>query len=213
MIPTPIEPRLAPELEAWEGDTDGKVELDQHFVKDEDFTGATRLSVDASRIQGANFTGVVLDKLEATDASCSKVEGAGLQAYKVNLLRVSMADCRLAGAEFAEGYFKDCTFRSVKFDEAGFRFANFKRVRFENCMLRQADFSNTKLEDVIFVDCELEECNFVSASCKNVDVSTEELTGIRGLLGLKGATISYEQLMQLAPLLASELGFHVKDAP
>lgn len=78
-------------------------------------------------------------------------------------------------------------------------------------MLRSGDFSNAKLSHVTFSGCDLEQTNFIAADCHDVDVSTEDLTVAKGILGLKGSTISTEQLMQLAPLLATELGFRIKE--
>jgi len=206
----PIAPRLDNDLDVWHDETEGIVEIDRSLVEDVDFVGATRIAIDASRVSGVTLTGLRLDKLEVTDAICAKLEGAALQAYKANLLRVRMVDSRFTGAEFAEGYFEDCVFQGVKFDEVGFRFSSFKRVRFENCMLRQADFSNAKLTQVTFTGCSLESANFVSVTCKDVDITTEDLSAAKGILGLKGATISEVQLLQLAPLLATELGFRVE---
>jgi len=114
-------------------------------------------------------------------------------------------------SEFADGSFEDCTFRNVKFDEAGFRFATFKRVRFENCMLRAADFGNARFTHVVFTGCDLTDANFASAHCSSVDIRAQDIVAAKGVLGLKGATISTEQLMQLAPLLAAELGFRLED--
>jgi uncharacterized protein YjbI with pentapeptide repeats len=146
-----------------------------------------------------------------TDADCERVDASALSAYKATLLRVRMRECRFTGAEFAEAQFQDCVFCNVKFDEAGFRFVSFKRVRFEHCVLRQADFSNAKLTHVTFDDCDLAKTNFTSATCDHVDISGEDLRETKGILGLKGSVISAEQLIQLAPFLASELGFHVKE--
>jgi len=209
MITSPVTPKLSAQLDAWDEPNDGVLEIDQSLVEQADFTGATRINVDGSKLVGVTMTGAILEKFECSDTEWIKLEAAAVQAYRTNLLRVTMTDCRLTGAEFAEGHFEDCVFKNVKFDEAGFRFASFKRVRFENCMLRAADFSNAKLSQVTFTGCDLEEANFVSANCANVDITTEDVTAVEGILGLKGATISTEQLMQLAPLLASELGFQV----
>jgi len=211
MVVPPVAPKISARLDVWDERTDAEVEVDRVLVMQADFTAATRLNTDTSKVEGGLLTGAVLDKLDCVDTEFTKLEAAAVRVYKGNLLRVSMSDCRLTGAEFAETHFEDCVFRNVKFDEAGFRFASFKRVRFENCMLRQADFSNAKLSHVTFTGCDLEATNFISASCTNVDVTTENLANVKGILGLKGATISAEQLIQLAPLLASELGFHVKD--
>lgn len=211
-IASPLAPRIAKELESWDGLLSDVIEIDRSVVEGADFAGVARISADASRIENSILTGLSLDELEMSDVVAIKLEAAALQAYKARLLRVELADSRLTGSEFAEGSFEDCVFRNVKFDDAGFRFAKFKRVRFENCMLRSSDFSSAKFEQVTFTGCDVEAANFVSADCRSVDVTDEDLTMVKGLLGLKGAAISAEQLMQLAPLLASELGFHIEGA-
>jgi len=210
----PSVPRLAAQLSDWDGDGDGDVsdllEIDNSLVVLTDLTGVSRLQIDSSKLEGVVLTGLVLDKFELTDSQCLKLEAAALRTHKANLLRVALTDSRLTGAEFADASIEDCVFKNVKFDEAGFRFASFKRVRFEDCMLRQADFSNAKFEQVTFTGCDLDGTVFVSATCKDVDITTENLTTAKGILGLKGATISEVQLMQIAPLLAAELGFRVE---
>lgn len=207
----PNAPRLAAQLNVWDEAVTDMLEIDDSHMSLTDFTGVSRLQIDGSKLEGASLTGLVFDKFELTDCQCTKLEAAALRTHKANLLRVVIADSRLTGAEFAEAHLEDCTFKNIKFDEAGFRFASFKRVRFENCMLQRADFSNATFDQVTFTGCDLEESSFVSASCKDVDVTTEELGSIKGILGLKGATISEIQLMQLAPLLANELGFRIKE--
>jgi uncharacterized protein YjbI with pentapeptide repeats len=209
---TPIAPKLSSAgLDLWDEDVTVELEIDGTLVRNQDLSSVTKLYADGSRFEGVALTGALLDKCELTDVACAKLEAAALQAYKANLLRVSLSDCRLTGVEFAEACFEDCTFKNVKFDQAGFRFASFKRVRFENCMLQQADFSNAQLSHVVFVECSLNEANFVSANCSSTNITGEDLTNVKGILGLKGATISSEQLMQLAPLLAAELGFRIED--
>ncbi|MEO6761369.1 MAG: pentapeptide repeat-containing protein [Candidatus Saccharimonadales bacterium] len=209
MIHSPIAPKILSQLDIWGGIIENELDIDGFQVESRDFSGIRRLNIEASRINKVTVMGTVLENLELSDVECLRLEGAALQAYKTFFLRVNMVDCRLTGAEFAEGHFEDCTFKNVKFDQAGFRFASFKRVIFDSCVLEQADFSNAKLTDVTFTDCSLDNSSFVSASCTNVDVTSEDLTMIKGVLGLKGSTLSSEQVIQLAPLLASELGFIV----
>ncbi len=211
MITKPAVPQVPPQLDVWSENTQAELELDRVLVRNVDFTAAAKLSVDSSRLENVITTAAVVEALELTDVECVKLEGSALRAYQAKFLRVTMNNCRLTGAEFAEGQFEDCSFKNIQFDEVGFRFATFKRVRFEDCVLRHADFSSAKLSHVTFTNCEVEGANFDSASCQNVDVTRQNLVGAKGVLGLKGATISLEQLGQLAPLLASELGFRVED--
>lgn len=211
MMTAPHLPRLNVTLDEWSGGDGVEVEIEDVIVNAADFMSATRFEASGARLDKVALTGAVLTKCELMDVECSKLEAAALGASGANLLRVRMADSRCTGAEFGEGLFTDCLFRNVKFDQAGFRFARFERVRFENCVLRRADFGNATFKDVVFTGCDLEDCSFMSATCKNVDVSGEDITVAKSILGLKGATISAEQLIQLAPLLAAELGFIVKD--
>jgi len=207
----PVTPKIPKQLDAWDGEHDEIVEIDRVHVADADFTGATHLSVDTAQLSRIVFTGVSWREFAWADATGERIEAAGMQTYKANLLRTEFSDCRITGAEFAEAHFEDCTFRNVKFDDSGFRFAVFNRVCFENCMLRQADFGGAKLTNVSFSGCDFTGTSFMGAQCKNVDITHQDLIGSKAVLGLKGATISNVQLQQLAPILAAELGFHVKD--
>lgn len=210
LLGPPRTPRLPQQLGVWDGDIEAQLELDGALLTGADLAACERIYADASKFEKCIFTGANLSAFAATDVVFSRSEAAAMRGYKANLLRVQVSDSRFSGAEFAEGSFEDCTFKNVKFDEAGFRFASFKRVVFEDCVLRNADLSNAKFSHVVFRGCELEGASFVSADCTNVDVSTENLAECKGITGLKGATISELQLIQLAPLFASELGFRIK---
>jgi uncharacterized protein YjbI with pentapeptide repeats len=202
-------PRVATQLESWDEEAADDVEIDQTQIADTDFSDVTRLIATGSTFKQVLITGVNLDKCDCTDVEFGRLEAAGLRTYKARFQRVTFTDCRLTGADFAEAIFEDCVFKNVKLDEAGFRFAKFTRVRFEDCMLSATDFSSARFAQVMFTSCNLEGTNFDAAQCANTDISSEDITNVRGILGLKGATISPEQLVQIAPLLAAELGFQI----
>ncbi len=205
----PVRPRLSPQLDGWVEEVDIETSLQRNLVESIDFAGVERLEIDDCVIENCSLAAVRLNTLEVTDARFKRLEGAGIRTRKTELLRVQLLDTRLTGSDFPEASFEDCVFHNVKLDDVGFRFARFKRVRFENCMLARTDFSHASFLHVSFVDCDLNETNFQGASCNSVDLGTEDLTACKGILGLKGARISDEQLIQIAPLLASELGFKV----
>lgn len=210
MVLRPVAPKLPPSFDPWDGLVGSDIELDGVSIKRVDFVGSSKLSIDASKVESAVATSMTLDRCDVADTSLVKFDGAGMRTYKSSFLRTTLTDSRLTGAEFAEAQFMDCTFHNVKLDEVGFRYASFKRVRFEDCVLRQADFSNAKLQHVVFTGCDLEGTTFGSASCTSVDITGEDLAATRGIIGLKGATISQIQLIQIAPLLAAELGFQIE---
>ncbi len=209
VIARPIIPKLLAQLDDRAAAVTRELELSDCSVTDTDFSGIRRLEVEGCRLTAVQFSSAVFDKLSLSDVIANRLEAAGMHAPEAALLRVMMKDSRLTGIDLGASLLEDCTFENVKLDESGSRFATFKRVRFENCNLRNADFSGAKLMHVSFSGCELEGANFDNAACKLVDFRGENLSTIKGALGLKGATISSEQLIQLAPLLAAEAGLDV----
>lgn len=205
-------PRLSQNLTPWDGSPASTTELQGCLITEQDFSEVKHLFIDDCIAQNTIATGAALKNFEVTDATFTRFEAAALRAYQTNFLRVEIRDSRLTGADFPEAVFKDCTFKNVKCDESGFRFARFERVRFENCVLSAADFAQATLSNVTFSGCELDGTNFAGAHCKQVGFESDNLSACKGIVGLKGATISSEQLVQIAPLLAAELGFNMVDS-
>lgn len=57
----------------------------------------------------------------------------------------------------------------------------------------------------------IENISFAGARLKNVDLSEAHILSVKNVIGLKGATISYEQLTFLAPYFTQELGILIKE--
>lgn len=210
-IAKPLMPRLLPQLEVWGGRVANKIEAEGCAVGDVDFSVAKRFEAEACRFSATSFAAAKFEKLHISDSVLERVEAAGMQAPDSAWLRVEVTNSRLTGVDLGAGLLEDCVFMNVKLDEAGLRFATLKRVKFESCVLRGLDFSGAKLTDVSFDECELDGTNFDNTICKNVDLRSENLAAIKGVQGLRGATVSSEQLIQLAPLLSAEAGLDVVD--
>jgi uncharacterized protein YjbI with pentapeptide repeats len=71
------------------------------------------------------------------------------------------------------------------------------------------DFGAARLHTVSFVDCGVQELNVSEATLVKVDLSGARLKTLIGIENLRGAIISHEQLLDLAPLLAAQLGVTV----
>jgi Pentapeptide repeats (9 copies) len=207
---TPAKPRFLASLPLINVANKTEVDISENEIHDANFSKTQRLDVEGCKLDRINLN-AKLDKFSISDSLLRHIEGVGLRSYKPSFLRVVMEGSRFTGADFGAGSFEDCTFKNVKFDEAGFRFTHFKRVRFEQCVLHEADFSEAKFTHASFEGCDLELTNFDKAVCKYVDLRGENLTSVKGILGLKGATITNEQLIHIAPMLAAELDFTVND--
>lgn len=206
---SPIVPKLPTQLDSWQGMVEAELELEHCTVDGGDFSSVRKLELEGCIITSALLTGMSLDKLRCNDTVLARIEAAGLNAPEGVLLRTVIRNSRMTGADFGAALLEDCTFEAVKLDEAGLRFATLKRVVFKGCVLRDVDFTGAKLLHVNFSECDLEGANFDHAACTLVDIRGEKLVAIKGVNGLRGARISSEQLIELAPLLALELGLDV----
>ena len=85
-------------------------------------------------------------------------------------------------------------------------------MTFESSILAGADLAGATLAHVSFPGCDLAGADMSKVRCDHVDVRGARLDGLRGVGGLKGATIASDQLVVLAPGLAHALGLRIADA-
>ena len=208
-IAPPAAPKLSLQLDDWQGEAAADVELEQCLVQDADFTDVKKLEIDNCSISAATLSGATVEKLYCSDAKLTHIEAAGLSAPEAVLLRTTVSNSRLTGADLGALQLEDCSFKAVKLDDSGLRFAVLKRVAFTDCVLRGADLTGAKLSHVTFTNCDLDGANFDHAECKSVDMRGEHVATVRGVNGLKGVRVTGEQLIELAPLMAQELGLDV----
>ena len=124
---------------------------------------------------------------------------------------VRIENSRCSGMQVQNSTLKNVRFSNSKLDIVNFRFAKLENVVFEDCVLDDADFYGATLRNVEFIGCTITKITFASAKLHNVDLSKSTIDSVQGVASIKGATISYEQLMQLAPYFAAEAGIKVVD--
>jgi len=209
VVAQPVAPKVLPLLDEWSGLIMDDLELNDYSIEEGDFTKVRRLEVEGCVISAVHFESAALDRMQISDTRLHRLDAAGMRAPEAAWLRVVCENGRFTGADLGAALLEDCIFENVKFDEAGLRFAVLKRVKFVNCVLKHADLSGAKLSHVSFSGCDFEGTNFDKATCVAVDMRGENLAAIKGVLGLKGVTVSSDQVMQLAPAFATEVGLDV----
>jgi uncharacterized protein YjbI with pentapeptide repeats len=108
------------------------------------------------------------------------------------------------------------TFNSVRIDGLRIGYANLingtiNDVLFSNCTFDTLDLFGSKLKRVAFENCKVEELDVRTATLEHFDLRGLVFGQLNGLQSIYGATINEIQLMQLAPLLAKNLGLVVLD--
>ena len=84
---------------------------------------------------------------------------------------------------------------------------------FEGCEIDSLDLRGADLEAVTFIDSGVDELNVAGSTLAGVDLSGARLSTLVGVESLRGAIIGHSQLVDLAPLLAAQLGLEVRPDP
>ncbi|MER6124240.1 pentapeptide repeat-containing protein [Streptomyces sp. NPDC001795] len=205
-----------PELVAF---TDGELVPDGDYdgleFRDVDFVGQDG---GGARFMDCALTGCALDETHlhharVLDSVLTGIRGVGTDLAEASLRDVELVDARLGGVQLHGAVLERVLVRGGKIDYLNLRKARLKDVVFEGCVLVEPDFGGARLERVEFVDCVLKAADLTAATLVDVDLRrAAELDITRGVDRLSGTVISHSQLLDLAPLLAAEMGLRVAEA-
>ena len=145
--------------------------------------------------------GEMVEDLELAEADLS---GADLSA-------VSLLNCRFS-AIFAD----DTDLTAARLVDCRLGFANLAGTAMRDILIRgtridELDLSGIEAQRVRFEDCRVDTLRLRGGSLSDVDLRGLEMRVVSGVGSLGGATISGEQLTELARLLAEHLGLRVED--
>jgi len=153
----------------------------------------------ARRLPGLTCRDVVF---EGCDLAGANLEGAKLT--RVAFVRCRMTGAVLSGAELQDVRLVDCTAPML-----GLRMAKAGHLSIADSMLREADFYEATLEDSAITASDLSAADFTRVQVPELDLRGSTLDGLVSPTSLRGAVITTDQLVALAPALAVDLGITV----
>jgi uncharacterized protein YjbI with pentapeptide repeats len=177
-----------------------------------DFTGAVAPA--ASFLECAVRRSVLdearLPRAQVLDSVLDGVRGVGTDLSGARLRDVEIRDARLGGVRLGGATLTRVVVRGGKIDYLNLRQVELKDVAFVGCVLVEPDFGGARLERVSFEDCDVRGADFTQATLREVDLrGAARLEVARGADRLAGAVITPGQLLDLAPVLAAQLGLRV----
>jgi len=161
------------------------------------------------RLTKVDFTQVTVTKFDVTDCDFKACNFTASKFPESSWHRVSIDGARCSGLQVTNGMLKNVDFKNCKLEMVNFRFSRLENVAFEDCVINDVDFYDAQLKNVEFVNCTINNVTFASARMMSVDISKSAVDGINGINSLRGVTMSYDQLMQLAPAFAVEAGIKI----
>ncbi|MDO0913868.1 pentapeptide repeat-containing protein [Streptomyces sp. DT2A-34] len=202
----PLEPYRDGALEP-DGDYDG-LEFREEDLGGQDGGGARFLDC---ALRGCALDETRLHHARILDSVLTAPRGVGTDLAESTLRDVELVDARLGGVQLHGAVLERVLIRGGKIDYLNMRKAKLKDVVFEGCVLVEPDFGGARLERVEFVDCAVKGADLTGVTLAEVDLRrTAELDIARGVDRLAGAVISPGQLLDLAPVLAAQLGIRVE---
>lgn len=162
-------------------------------------------------VKKEDYSGQNLSRMRVSSSQFAHTVFANTDLSYGILYSDTFNECNLTGTQFIKNTLEEVVFRDCKVELSSFMFSRLKNVTFKQCTFNEVDLRDTELENVSFDDCVLEEVDFNGAKVtKRLDIASSKLISLKGLIRLKGLVIDEEQLLALAPFMASELGFVVK---
>jgi uncharacterized protein YjbI with pentapeptide repeats len=205
-----------PDLTPFDGE---RLEADGDHVAidfvDLDFAGAdapdTRFL--ECRLLRCGLDGASLRRSRIAESLLSEVHGA-----TVDFADSTWRDSQVVGGRLGAVTMVGATLTGIRVRGSHIGFLNLagahlQDVTFEGCEIGSLDTRTAELQSVAFVDCHVDELNVAGATMSKVDLSGARLHTLVGVESLRGAIISREQLVDLAPLLAAQVGLEVRDDP
>jgi len=146
--------------------------------------------------------------IELRDCEVADVDLSGRRL--AGLVRTRLVGCRLTGADLSEATVEDVLLEDCALDLASWRRARVERVAVRGGRLDGLDATGATLRDLEVSGTALEGVALDGARCERVDLTAADLTAVRRVADLAGATISATQAVLLAARLAHGLGIEVR---
>ena len=116
------------------------------------------------------------------------------------------------GALSASGAtWSDVRVRGAKLDFVDLSGTRLTDVVFEACLIGELDLADAQVRSVRIVDSQVTELNVEGAKLAGLDLVGAALQRLRGIESLRGAIVSHQQLLDLAPVLAAHVGLQVRE--
>lgn len=157
------------------------------------------MNVHHAQLRGTSFLETTIDRLDAPVFLASRTRWRD----------VTIENSRLGSAELYDATWESVAVRQSKLGFMNLRGAKLTNVIIEKCSIDELDLSGAALNRVTFIDVSIASLVLDQAAMRFVDLRGAQLQRISSVESLKGATMSSDQLYDLAPLFANHFGITI----
>lgn len=165
--------------------------------------------VSESVLEGVDLRNRRLTGLRGTDVQLVDCDLAGAVLDHAVLHRVSFQGCHLAGAVLSGARLQDVQLSGCTAPLLALRMSSASHLVVTDSVLREADLYEATLEASRITGCDLSGADVTRAKVPELDLRGSRLDDLVGALSLRGAVVTPDQLLGLAPALAADAGITV----
>jgi uncharacterized protein YjbI with pentapeptide repeats len=165
-------------------------------------------SLEQSVLRSVDFSGTALSPFEIVDVTVERSVLSNGRWERATARRLEITDSQLVGWQAQFSLAQDVYIADCRADFAGISVGTAKGpIVFERCRFKNATFLGD-LSKAVFIECTFPGADFSRvADAKGCDLRRSELSGITGLMSLRGALITADQAVDIAGELATAAGF------
>jgi uncharacterized protein YjbI with pentapeptide repeats len=161
-------------------------------------------------LDGADLAETRRTPLTLVDSVLRRCDLSAAVWQGVTMRQVELIDCRALGLRLSVDLGQDVYVEAGRFDSATLRVSRVRGlVVFDGCTFTEAMIGGD-LSAVVFTGCTFDGAEFAAAAADGCDLRGSRLGGARGLATLRGARVTADQTVTIAPRLAAELGLTVE---
>lgn len=150
--------------------------------------------------RGLSLVGSVLERVDVV----------ALSAVESGWWNVEVQQSRIGSAELHGSILRNVHFVRCKIGYLNLRGANLTDVAFTDCIIEDLDLMRAKATRMSLSGTRISRLELSGSKLEDVDLRGARLADIGTLEGLRGATITLDQLLEIAPALAQSLGIRVE---
>lgn len=163
------------------------------------------------RLERCGLDGVSMRRAHIAESRIDELAAASLDAAD-SVWRDTLVTVRRVGALLATGAsLTSVRVRGGRLDLVDLSGAKLATVAFEGCTIGELDLGTVEARDLALEACEVELLDLTGAHLVRADLTGAVIGSVRGIAGLRGATITSGQLVGLAPLMADQLGIKIRE--
>jgi uncharacterized protein YjbI with pentapeptide repeats len=204
---------VLPSLTRWPGPTlEDHGDYEALGLVERDLAGQVAVS---AAFMGCRIERCRLDDLDLRHARIIESLLADNDATSLNAAEGTWRDSLVTGGRIGALTASTATWsgirlRGIKLDFLDLSGARVSTTVVEDCVIGELELAEADLRTVRFPGSSIEILGTSNTRLTDVDLSGARLRTIASIAGLRGATLSMDQLIDLAPLLAADAGIRIK---